>query len=614
MRFFSRIGWQIWSARGIWVRAGLCWLIAISFRLIQETSDFDIRFNLRGTQSHLSNIVLIYVDQTDLDVGSIGYDRNLLRSLKEFSLLTDNLYWQPIWWMNLLNKVLQEDPKSIGVTFQFATQLRANETNPLMKTLTDPRILWSNQVDSEGRVSLSPFATTYGYNSATIDFPHDEDGAVRRANFPLSSSPSMSIRMAEAIGKLSLGRLEDLLGSSQLINFRGPTGTFTSISAYEVISGRFQKDLFKDKLVIIGSRQASGHIYQTPLGQMTRAELLANSIDNLVHERWIKRLNTWWSGFYVLLIVAIATLLMVTYPQSVALVFMLWLCTMLTALSLWAFDAFYFWIPISAALIGVASVYMIFLGYKLSLKENQTWKLEQERRISREVDQLKTNFVSLISHDLKTPIAKIQSICDRILNQENLAEDIKEGIGNLRQEGQSLHRYIHTILKISRLESSDVKLHKEASDLNEIVTEVCQTLTPLAQDKRQNLELALEPLFLVEIDGILIQEVILNLVENAIKYTQTGGHILVKTEEFDNSVIFFVKDNGPGVEKIERDKIFEKFFRGKAHQNQTKGTGLGLFLVKYFIELHGGKIIFESEFGKGVKVGFSLPLDEGTNV
>jgi len=590
------------------MRALLCLLIGFSFRMIQETSDFDLRFALRGNQPYLQNVVLVYLEQNDLEQG-YGYGRNILRSLKEFSLLTDNLYWQSRRWQELLKDILTQDPKTIGITFQFSTQLNTTENSVLIRTLTDNRVLWVNEVDSEGQVTLSPFRNSFGYKGGTLEFRADEDGLIRRAEFPLSSSPSMAIRMAEMVRGSSLSNLDRLLGTSQLLNFRGSAGLFPSVSASDVFQRKIPPHFFKDKVVIIGSREAGGHVYQTPVGSMTRAELLATSLDNLVNDRWVEKLNIPLSGLYILLIVALSTWLMVVYPQGVAFVFLFWLATTLTALSLWVFDSFYFWIPISSTLVSIVCTYMIFLGYKLSLKENQAWKLEQEKFLSSQVEQLKTNFVSLISHDLKTPIAKIQGICDRLLGQEYLDDEVKEGLTSLRKESSELHRYIQTILKISRLESNEIKINRDATDLNELVETVYHQLLPLAKDKRQEMILALEPLFLVEIDGVLIQEVILNLVENAIKYTPPGGSVTLKTSEVEDSVVFTVKDTGPGIAPEDHERIFEKFFRGKAHRNATKGTGLGLFLVKYFVELHHGKVLFENVPGDGVRAGFSLPID-----
>ncbi|MCB0385209.1 MAG: ATP-binding protein, partial [Bdellovibrionales bacterium] len=118
-----------------------------------------------------------------------------------------------------------------------------------------------------------------------------------------------------------------------------------------------------------------------------------------------------------------------------------------------------------------------------------------------------------------------------------------------------------------------------------------------------------EPMFLIEMDSILIREVILNLIENAIKYTPDGGTVLILSREEDDMVRVVVQDTGVGIAPEEQARVFDKFVRGQQHSLITKGTGLGLYLVKYFIELHGGQVKMESEMGKGTRFEFSLPVD-----
>jgi two-component system, OmpR family, phosphate regulon sensor histidine kinase PhoR len=185
---------------------------------------------------------------------------------------------------------------------------------------------------------------------------------------------------------------------------------------------------------------------------------------------------------------------------------------------------------------------------------------------------------------------------------------VKEGLSALRGESQELNRYIQSILQLSRLESTQVRLQREATDINALVEKVCHQLAPIIRDKNQKLDKELEPMFSIEVDGVLIQEVILNLIENASKYTPEKGEIRLHTQEVDDKVIFSVHDNGPGISREDQERIFEKFYRGQAHQTQTKGTGLGLFLVKYFVELHGGNVFLESQSGAGTTVGFTLPV------
>lgn len=278
------------------------------------------------------------------------------------------------------------------------------------------------------------------------------------------------------------------------------------------------------------------------------------------------------------------------------------------ATSLWLFDSHFFWTPIFAPLLLLSTTFVVFLSLKLSVKENLNWRLEQERTYLYEIKQLKDNFVSLISHDLKTPIAKIQGIVDRMLTQIK-DEKLKSDLKSLRNESSELNRYIQSIIRVLRVESREIKLNIEPTDINQLIERVTQQVEPLASLKSINITSHLEPLFSIEIDSVLVQEVILNLVENAIKYTPKNGKIKIISSEIDDHVLVVVEDSGAGISKDEQTKIFEKFHRGKEHSFQTKGTGLGLYLVKYFIELHGGEVFLESEISKGTTVGFTLPLE-----
>lgn len=597
----------LWRTRGISLRALLSWLLALSFCLFELTSHFDWRFRLRGEQVHSDKIVLVYFDQEDWTEWH-GQNRNFLRAFKEFSSITDSFYWNPATWRRLLTQILDQDPKVVGVTFFFSPDLALAPEDRFSKQFFDPRVIWAAHLDNEGRPVLPAFATSYGYNTALIDLRLDDDQVLRRFSSPLTPIAPMGLKIAETEMGNSLSDLSMLLGESKAINFRGPPNTFPSIAAHDLLKGMAPKDALKGKIVLIGSRRAEGHRYQTPFGFMNRMEVLANIADNVMNKRWIGRMDLKGSALYMMLILILAVAVLNVYPQSIAFVCLLWFGTLLTALSLWVFDTFYYWVPIVSPLVELIIAYIIFVGYQLTLKESHAWQLEREKLMLSELDQLKNNFVSLISHDLKTPIAKIQAICDRLLASHPEATT-KEGLLSLRKESQELHRYIQSILQISRVESSQLQIHREPMDLNALVENVFDQVSPIIRDKNQRLIKELEPMFSIEIDGVLIQEVILNLVENASKYTPAEGEITVRTEEVDDKVIFSVQDNGPGISKGDQERIFEKFYRGAAHSVQTKGTGLGLFLVKYFVELHGGNVFLESQSGHGTRVGFTLPLN-----
>ncbi|MBY0452605.1 MAG: histidine kinase, partial [Bdellovibrionaceae bacterium] len=227
-----------------------------------------------------------------------------------------------------------------------------------------------------------------------------------------------------------------------------------------------------------------------------------------------------------------------------------------------------------------------------------------------ELEQLKNNFVSLISHDLKTPIAKIQGVLDRLLAQGPLTQQQQSDLYNLKEYSDELNRYIQSILKVLRVESRDFKILKETADINGIIENVVERLSPLAQSKKIALQTHLEPMFLIEIDVTLMTEVVLNIVENAIKYTPPNGLVRIKSFETDQDVCVEIIDSGEGISSEDQEIIWNKFTRGKSQDYKTKGSGLGLYLVKYFVELHGGQISVQSEIGKGTQFTVKLPIEQ----
>jgi signal transduction histidine kinase len=179
---------------------------------------------------------------------------------------------------------------------------------------------------------------------------------------------------------------------------------------------------------------------------------------------------------------------------------------------------------------------VLFLSWQVGTNEARAWQLEQDRRAAEQLEQLKTNFVSMMSHDLKTPIAKIQSICDRLMSQaesERMAEDLR----NLRRSSDELHRYIRSILQVSKIEAREMAILREPVDLNEVLFRVIGRLKPLAQEKGLTLDSDFEPLFSIEADSTLLEEIAHNLVENAIKYTPAGGTVTIASSEIGNDVV-----------------------------------------------------------------------------
>jgi signal transduction histidine kinase len=172
-----------------------------------------------------------------------------------------------------------------------------------------------------------------------------------------------------------------------------------------------------------------------------------------------------------------------------------------------------------------------------------------------------------------------------------------------------MKRFITSILNLSRLESQKVTLNKKSNDINLLIQQALKRLKPLAQQKNLNIEESLDPLFSIECDEDLMRQVLTNLIDNAIKYSPAESKIIVRSREEDGFVRVEVEDFGPGIPKDQLPLMFRKFSRFlRPIKEQVKGTGLGLYLSKYFIELHGGTIRVKSVEGQGTTFSFTLPL------
>lgn len=593
LRFFSR-------RRGFLLRCLVCWVVGCIALSNDELNSYDRRFQLRGDQKTSPQIVLITIKQSDF---ATIYDSrtNFLDNMSEVTDITDSFFWNKRIWSELLLRILVQNPRSVGVTLYFGDNIGTVQMSLEEERLfMDNRIIWASTTNSLERI-LTPVFTNREYsNLGNNEVRRDEDGVVRRV-FPQKSE--MPHLVEQITGKSFPSTMAGLP-----INFRGSSKVFTQYSLSEILYDEVPLNAFSDRIVLIGAETSSGPVYMTPMGTLSRTEILAHATDTVLGHKWIQRLPFAWYAATFVLILLIAVFLITTYPQSVALFFILWLGTLLAALSAWVFDTFYFWTPAYSPFVLIGTTWIIFIGYQASKVERKNFQLQQEQQYLQELEQLKNNFVSLISHDLKTPIAKIQAIVDRLLMQ-NQEEELGQDLRSLRVFSDELNRYIQSILKVLRVESRDFKINTDVADINEIIEEALQQLRPLAREKNIQVHTSLEPMFSLEFDTTLIKEVVINLVENAIKYTPTGGQIQVVSHESDDYVHVSVKDTGEGIKHEDLEKVWGKFTRGSDQDMKTKGTGLGLYLVKYFIELHGGKVEMQSTFGQGTTVSFTLPID-----
>lgn len=231
----------------------------------------------------------------------------------------------------------------------------------------------------------------------------------------------------------------------------------------------------------------------------------------------------------------------------------------------------------------------------------------------KQVSQMKNDFVSHVSHELKTPLASITAYSEMLADGEADDEETRnEFYSVIQNQAKRLNRLIEDILNISRIESGLIKVSKEPASLTMLIEEQLQMIRSYAEEKNIKV-MGQKPIVFdqVRVDKDMISQVIVNLLSNAVKYTQAGGSVRIQTEvdEIARLVRVTVADTGVGIPEDEVGHVFEKFYRVGANKKQAKGTGLGLNLVKQIVEkVHGGRAFVTSKVGEGSTFGFELPL------
>ncbi len=263
-------------------------------------------------------------------------------------------------------------------------------------------------------------------------------------------------------------------------------------------------------------------------------------------------------------------------------------------------------------------VYLEEYARKLVNKlEAKIVELERANAELRELDRLKSEFVSTVSHELRTPLNIIIGHAE-ILQDElfgPLNEHQKRYVDNIVRSARHLLDLVENILDMSKIESGKLELNMQPFDVEEAVQEVHALLAPMAERKEIKVRLRIDPnLRTMVADRLRFKQILYNLMSNAIKFTPNGGRVDVTLERLpDGWVQLTVRDTGIGIPKDHLETIFERFRQlDSSFSREWEGTGLGLSLTREFVRLHGGKIEVQSEVGKGSIFTVLLPEREPT--
>ncbi len=233
------------------------------------------------------------------------------------------------------------------------------------------------------------------------------------------------------------------------------------------------------------------------------------------------------------------------------------------------------------------------------------------------LESMQKDFVANVSHELNTPLTTIKGYTETILDSEEILDDketLKRFLSVVDSEADRMSRIVKDLLQLSRLESQREKWHKSVQNIVSIASAVVLKNSINAKNKNQHLNSLFDPdaEILAYVDADKIEQVLLNILSNAIKYTEENGRIDVDVIERNDNVYITVRDNGIGIAEKELPRLFERFYRVDKARSRSmgSGTGLGLSIAKQIVEEHDGTISIESKEGKGTAVTVQLPLSK----
>ncbi len=593
-----------------------------------EAELFDARIRSARRPQPSQDLVLVAIDEAS--TAALG-------ELPPLSLTTH---------ARLLEFLVLTKPKAVGL---LADLSRSHEvTDPSQRLKAAKRIIQAaTNLDAQGGHFL--LGTPYDVVGETLppwplsSLPHAlavihrdgnvfaEDKVTRRAWLALEGRPSFHAALAFSDSSGTHSTPATIQGAyslddpgSRLVFFRYPKGfsseqiPYPVIRASQILEGKISPEDFRGRTVLIGTwiRQDAGDFTSTPFSRQafTQPKLAVHGAiwDALRRNDGVIRARPWQNAglTFIAIFLVCAGVLLTSPLRGLAFAAAVFLSILVVGFLSFSWGSV--WLRLSQPLLGALLAFYLAVPYRLIREFRSRWEYQRKAELLQQVEELKRHFLSLVTHDLKTPVARIQGLAEQLLRRAGAqaASSERESIQGILRSTDDLNRFITSILELSRLESEVPKLRLESRDLNRLIEGLAQDFRPQAERRGIQLEADLEPLFPIQMDPRLISMVISNLIDNALKYSPDGGSVVIQTRESGEKVQISVKDQGIGLTEAEAGQVFSRFYRGSDPRVlEVPGTGLGLYLSRYFVEAHQGKLSVTSHPGKGSLFQIELPQE-----
>jgi K+-sensing histidine kinase KdpD len=247
----------------------------------------------------------------------------------------------------------------------------------------------------------------------------------------------------------------------------------------------------------------------------------------------------------------------------------------------------------------------------IAVRNAQLYEEASSARALRELDAMRSEFLANVSHELRTPLAVIKGSANSLLQTDVIFDEQtrRDFLQSIDKDADTLSRLVDDLLMMSRLEADTLEVKKKSHKITEVIDLVKDRLDSLTVRHHLSINIP-DKLPPVAIDDGRIGEVLTNLVENSVKYSEENTNIVIEAKPNGKEVVINVTDEGIGIPPELHQKVFDRFFQGNGRKNgNRKGTGLGLAICRGIVEAHGGRIWVASKPAKGAKFSFSLPID-----